>query len=185
MIGNKNGSIISFRMSAQFFPYNLAGHSAATENDPQQHFNLLLQAILLMKTRNETNASDLNAILEPILKGHHAIPIHLKILLERIVENLDADEVQRVLKETGWTIDDLKRGYVLVVSFNCHYFLKNMFLGFVNRSAPALLSYCKYSNRTHYFSNDCRYFSTFEDWHRELTSIIVAVVGCCSDTFIN
>jgi hypothetical protein len=111
-------------MSAQFLsPCNLANQFGG-DNDQQQQFNLLLQAIMLMKTRNETaelrpqtsTAHYLNTIFEPILKGHYALPIHLKILVERIVEHLDVAEVQKALKEVGWSLEDLKRGYVLTVS---------------------------------------------------------------------
>ncbi|KAI6189715.1 Zinc finger, C2H2 domain and Zinc finger, C2H2-like domain-containing protein [Aphelenchoides bicaudatus] len=109
-------------MASQFLPCNLTGQLGG-ENDQQQLFNLL-QAFLLMKARNETNANDLRpqngtahylrTIFEPILKGHQAVPIHMKILLERIVEHLDVADVQKALKETNWTIEDLNRGYILI-----------------------------------------------------------------------
>lgn len=117
--------------SAQFFPCNFVGTDSNTQKSDlqQQQFNFLLQAILFMKARNamETNVADemnrpqlssaqyLSTIFQPILKDQQAIPIHLKILLERIVEQFDSVEVQRALREAGWTMEDLKRGYILVV----------------------------------------------------------------------
>lgn len=122
--------------AAQFLPCNnLLGQFNNNVNetsnvqqektDPQQ-FNLLVQAFLLMKARNTAVESSideirssqpyLSAILNPILLGHQAIPIHLKILIDRLIEHLDAGDIQKALQETGWSFEDLKRGYILVVS---------------------------------------------------------------------
>jgi hypothetical protein len=112
--------------TAQFLPLNTSGtqFGSTSVNDQkpetQQHFNLLLQAFLLMKAKNNNmesnNAQYLSGILNPILQGHHAIPIHLKILIDKIIEHLDVTDVQKALQDTHWSVEDLQRGYILIVS---------------------------------------------------------------------
>ncbi|XP_022235416.1 zinc finger protein basonuclin-2-like [Limulus polyphemus] len=48
-----------------------------------------------------------------VLFGTQAIPIRLKILLDRIFSVLQYDEVLRVLQCFGWTYEDYVRGYIL------------------------------------------------------------------------
>ncbi|XP_022242084.1 zinc finger protein basonuclin-2-like isoform X1 [Limulus polyphemus] len=48
-----------------------------------------------------------------ILYGTQAIPIRLKILLDRLFSVLQHDEVLNVLQGFGWTYEDYVRGYIL------------------------------------------------------------------------
>ncbi|KAF4532842.1 hypothetical protein B566_EDAN014799 [Ephemera danica] len=51
-----------------------------------------------------------------VLYGCQALPIRLKILLDRLFSVLQRDEVLQVLHGFGWTHDDYSRGYILQVS---------------------------------------------------------------------
>ncbi|KAL1493330.1 hypothetical protein ABEB36_011405 [Hypothenemus hampei] len=48
-----------------------------------------------------------------VLYGCQALPIRLKILLDRLFSVLHKEEVIRVLHGFGWTVDDYARGYIL------------------------------------------------------------------------
>ncbi|ENN74306.1 hypothetical protein YQE_09277, partial [Dendroctonus ponderosae] len=50
-----------------------------------------------------------------ILYGCQALPIRLKILLDRLFSVLQKDEVIQVLHGFGWTSDDYARGYILQI----------------------------------------------------------------------
>jgi len=50
-----------------------------------------------------------------MLRRMNAVPIRLKILLDRLLSRLDRDRVQAILHECGWTYDDYVRGYKLQV----------------------------------------------------------------------
>ena len=51
-----------------------------------------------------------------VLYGTHAIPVRLKILLDRLFSVLRDEEVVQILKGYGWTLEDYQRGYILKVS---------------------------------------------------------------------
>ena len=51
-----------------------------------------------------------------VLYGTHAIPVRLKILLDRLFSVLREEEVVQILKGYGWTLEDYQRGYILKVS---------------------------------------------------------------------
>lgn len=50
-----------------------------------------------------------------VLYGCQALPIRLKILLDRLFSVLRQDEVSAVLRGFGWTHEDYARGYILQV----------------------------------------------------------------------
>jgi zinc finger protein basonuclin len=50
-----------------------------------------------------------------VLYGCHALPIRLKILLDRVFSVLQREEVLQVLHGFGWSHDDYSRGYILQV----------------------------------------------------------------------
>ncbi|ELK29192.1 Zinc finger protein basonuclin-1 [Myotis davidii] len=50
-----------------------------------------------------------------MLYGTQAIPVRLKILLDRLFSVLKQDEVLRILHALDWTLQDYIRGYVLQV----------------------------------------------------------------------
>ena len=51
-----------------------------------------------------------------VLYGTHAVPVRLKILLDRLFSVLNQEEVAEILKRFGWTLEDYQRGYILKVS---------------------------------------------------------------------
>ncbi len=51
-----------------------------------------------------------------VLYGTHAIPVRLKILLDRLFSVLREEEVVQILKGYGWTLEDYHRGYILKVN---------------------------------------------------------------------
>ena len=50
-----------------------------------------------------------------VLYGTHAIPVRLKILLDRLFSVLNQEEVAEILKRFGWSLEDYQRGYILKV----------------------------------------------------------------------
>merc|ERR1719410_624206 len=48
-----------------------------------------------------------------ILGGFHAVPVKLKMLLDRLFSLLSPEEITAVLRGFGWTIQDYQRGYIL------------------------------------------------------------------------
>jgi hypothetical protein len=48
-------------------------------------------------------------------QGFHAVPVKLKMLLDRLFSLLNPDEVTAVLRGFGWTVQDYQRGYILKV----------------------------------------------------------------------
>ena len=50
-----------------------------------------------------------------VLYGTHAIPVRLKILLDRLFSVISQDDVIQILKGYGWTLEDYQRGYILKV----------------------------------------------------------------------
>ena len=50
-----------------------------------------------------------------VLYGMSAIPVRLKILLDRLFSVLNQDDVIQILKGYGWTLEDYQRGYILKV----------------------------------------------------------------------
>lgn len=57
-----------------------------------------------------------------VLYGCQALPIRLKILLDRLFSVLHRDEVLQVLSGFGWTTEDYARGYILQVNFSLRLF---------------------------------------------------------------
>ena len=49
------------------------------------------------------------------LYGSQALPIRLKILLDRLFSVLPPDDVVHVLTGFGWSLEDYARGYILQV----------------------------------------------------------------------
>lgn len=57
-----------------------------------------------------------------MLYGTQAIPIRLKILLDRLFSVLKQEEVIQILNALDWTLQDYIRGYVLQVSADFFFF---------------------------------------------------------------
>lgn len=60
-----------------------------------------------------------------MLYGTEAMPIRLKILLDRLFSVLQQEEVVHVLHGFGWTYEDYARGYILQVRFKTSIIYKN------------------------------------------------------------
>nr|CAD2156143.1 unnamed protein product [Meloidogyne enterolobii] len=65
-------------------------------------------------TQQTTNllAQRLSPLLCALLKSFHAIPIRLKILLDKVFEHLSSQEIEILLLNCGWTLEDYQRGYL-------------------------------------------------------------------------
>jgi hypothetical protein len=57
-----------------------------------------------------------------VLYGCHALPIRLKILLDRVFSVLQREEVLQVLHGFGWSHDDYSRGYILQVETHTYIY---------------------------------------------------------------
>ena len=55
------------------------------------------------------------------LYGCHALPIRLKILLDRLFSVLPPEDVVQVLTGFGWSLEDYARGYILQVRKNISF----------------------------------------------------------------
>lgn len=55
-----------------------------------------------------------------MLYGTQAVPVRLKILLDRLFSVLKQEEVLHILHGLGWTLRDYVRGYILQVSGGLH-----------------------------------------------------------------
>ena len=67
-----------------------------------------------------------------ILQGFHAVPVKLKMLLDRLFSLLSPEDITAVLRGFGWTIQDYQRGYILKVRLrfeieNTYLMLSNTF----------------------------------------------------------
>lgn len=58
-----------------------------------------------------------------VLYGCQALPIRLKILLDRLFSVLQKEEVTQILRGFGWSHEDYVRGYILQVCSFAHVFL--------------------------------------------------------------
>lgn len=56
-----------------------------------------------------------------MLYGTQAVPVRLKILLDRLFSVLKQEEVLHILHGLGWTLRDYVRGYILQVGSNLEY----------------------------------------------------------------
>jgi hypothetical protein len=50
-----------------------------------------------------------------VLYASHAIPVRIKILMDRLFSVLGQEEVVQILKGFGWSLEDYQRGYILKV----------------------------------------------------------------------
>ncbi|KAK1791104.1 hypothetical protein P4O66_002041 [Electrophorus voltai] len=65
-----------------------------------------------------------------MLYGTQAVPVRLKILLDRLFSVLKQDEVLHILHGLGWTLRDYVRGYILQL---CRLHCKSSAVGFLLR----------------------------------------------------
>lgn len=75
-------------------------------------FSNLFNSHAIIENFQANSAFDIASL---ILYGTHALPVRLKILLDRVLCTLDHDELLHLLHGFGWTYDDYSRGYMLQV----------------------------------------------------------------------
>ena len=63
-----------------------------------------------------------------VLYASHAIPVRIKILMDRLFSVLGQDEVTQILKGFGWSLEDYQRGYILKVSLISSLFASSIVL---------------------------------------------------------
>ena len=79
-------------------------------------FNLAISKINGRNGDADTTGVDLETVFELtslILYGAQAIPIRLKIMLDRLLAKFSQDEVLKVISNFGWSYQDYARGYIL------------------------------------------------------------------------
>ncbi len=72
----------------------------------------------------ETEQADIDSIYEIVslmLYGSQAIPIRLKILLDRLLSSFIQDDILKIISSFGWSLQDYARGYILMVSFIIYF----------------------------------------------------------------
>ena len=71
----------------------------------------------LLYTETETADIDSNIyeIVSLMLYGSQAIPIRLKILLDRLLSSFIQDDILKIISSFGWSLQDYARGYILMV----------------------------------------------------------------------
>lgn len=87
-------------------------------------YNVYIPALSKLKVHHMYQSSQVEMvhcnvvfdICSLMLFGTQAIPIRLKILLDRLFTVLKQEEVIQILNALDWTLQDYIRGYVLQVS---------------------------------------------------------------------
>ncbi|KAL3227850.1 hypothetical protein MRX96_003805 [Rhipicephalus microplus] len=64
-----------------------------------------------------------------VLYGSQAVPVRLKILLDRLLSVLPHDDVIRVLHGFGWTYEDYVRGYILQTTCQSRFIHSDALVG--------------------------------------------------------
>uniref|UniRef100_A0AC34QX66 Uncharacterized protein n=1 Tax=Panagrolaimus sp. JU765 TaxID=591449 RepID=A0AC34QX66_9BILA len=106
-------------MSTDMLLNQLASSSTTFSNFPGYFENANLETPSTSpsteSTTHQTRISDeqkIENILLPALKGHQALPIHLKLLYDAIFPSYPDYMILDVLSRTDWTMEDFKRGYI-------------------------------------------------------------------------
>jgi hypothetical protein len=55
----------------------------------------------------------MNSIGTLSLADYHAIPIRIKIALDRLFQRLSSDQIDEYLRKAGWRREDYDRGYLI------------------------------------------------------------------------
>jgi len=64
---------------------------------------------------DDDDDSHVTEIASLMLRRMNAVPIRLKILLDRLLTGLHHDRVNEILRQCGWLYEDYLRGYKLQV----------------------------------------------------------------------
>ena len=73
------------------------------------------RSLLYTETEQVDNDS-IYEIVSLMLYGSQAIPIRLKILLDRLLSSFIQDDIFKIISSFGWSLQDYARGYILMVS---------------------------------------------------------------------
>ncbi|CAD6189533.1 unnamed protein product [Caenorhabditis auriculariae] len=61
---------------------------------------------------DEEEGEDLEEdVVRSTLANYNAIPIRVKIVLESVLQKMTSSDVEKILRDVGWTKDDVIRGY--------------------------------------------------------------------------
>lgn len=72
------------------------------------------QTVQRVRSEDSGHVLDMASLM---LRRMNAVPIRLKILLDRLLSTLHHERVQAILHQCGWDYDDYARGYKLQVTF--------------------------------------------------------------------
>ncbi|OTF73897.1 hypothetical protein BLA29_013019 [Euroglyphus maynei] len=120
--------LLKYGPTASSFAAAAAAAAAASHNiqqqgfthhpHPHQHHHHHSTTTTTPVTNTTTGTGNtLFDIASLMLFGTHALPIRLKILLDRLLCTLEHDELVNLLHAFGWTYDDYSRGYINSI---CH-----------------------------------------------------------------
>ncbi|KAL7073125.1 hypothetical protein ACQ4LE_007578 [Meloidogyne hapla] len=83
---------------------------SSSSSQQQQNSSIF---IIPQTTQTTTNlAQRLSPLLFALLRSFHAIPVRLKILIDKVFEQLPPQQVEILLLNCGWTLGDYQRGYL-------------------------------------------------------------------------
>jgi len=68
-----------------------------------------------LQCNDDDDDSHMTEIASLMLRRTNAVPIRLKILLDRLFTGLRHERVQHILQQCGWLYEDYLRGYKLQV----------------------------------------------------------------------
>jgi hypothetical protein len=73
------------------------------------------RSLLYTETETADIESNIYEIVSLMLYGSQAIPIRLKILLDRLLSSFTQDDILKIISSFGWSLQDYARGYILMV----------------------------------------------------------------------
>ena len=111
---SSNWLLLSFISALSFFslpsrcPWTSGGTTTALDKLSTQHLYHPTQVEIVQSNV----VFDISSLM---LYGTQAVPVRLKILLDRLFSVLKQEEVLHILHGLGWTLRDYVRGYILQV----------------------------------------------------------------------
>lgn len=109
-----NSFLLSLSLPSPFYlfiptcPWTSGGTTAALDKLSTQHLYHPTQVEIVQSNV----VFDISSLM---LYGTQAVPVRLKILLDRLFSVLKQEEVLHILHGLGWTLRDYVRGYILQV----------------------------------------------------------------------
>lgn len=81
------------------------------------------RSLLFTETEQADIDSNIYEIVSLMLYGSQAIPIRLKILLDRLLSSFLQDDILKIISSFGWSSQDYARGYILMVMIYLYYLI--------------------------------------------------------------